>query len=119
MTEAEAVEAATAFWNLFITMMTLYLSATSGYLVVAYLVGGKLTFTQVFTISCLYVLFALFSVYGSVGFALRGIDYVAEMMKHRPDALFFGRAEGVTFLAILLVSGIFASLKFMWDVRRA
>jgi hypothetical protein len=117
MTEAEAVESATAFWNLFATMLTLYLSATSGYLVVAYLIGGKLNRAQVFTISCLYVLFAFLSAYASIGFGLRGIDYVSEMMKHRPDAIFYGRPEAVIAVAMILFAGIFACLKFMWDVR--
>ena len=118
MTEAEAVESATAFWGLFATMLTVYLSATTGYLIVAYLVGHKLTLAQSVTVSCLYVVFALLSAYSAVGFALRGVDYVAIMMEYRPEAIFYGRPEAVLTVGAVLLVGIIASLKFMWDVRR-
>jgi len=117
MTEAEAVESATAFWDLFATMLSVYLSATTGYLIAAYLVGQKLTFSQSFTVSGLYVVFASLSAYAAIGFALRGVDYVAIMMEHRPDAIFYGRPEAVLPLGAVLFVGIVASLKFMWDVR--
>ena len=55
MTEAELVEA----WGLFLgnsqTALGLYLSVLTGYLIIAYLVGNKLTRTQVVIVTILYV----------------------------------------------------------------
>ena len=43
MTEAELLEAATSYFELATGMISLYLTITSAYLIVAYLVGARLT----------------------------------------------------------------------------
>ena len=91
--------------------MTLYLTATSGYLLVAYLAGKELTRSQVVIINCLYATFASFATLAAVSFFESafhfGNTYGIGMM-HRWPAYSVG---------ILFSLGILASLKFMWDVR--
>ncbi|MEP5624734.1 MAG: hypothetical protein ABJP82_19345 [Hyphomicrobiales bacterium] len=91
--------------------MTLYLTATSGYLLVAYLAGKELTRSQVVIISTLYATFASFATVAAVSFfrsALYfGNTYGAGMMQSWPSYS----------VGILFSLGILASLKFMRDIR--
>ena len=91
--------------------MTIYLTGTSGFLLVAYLVGKELTRSQVVIINCLYATFASFGTLAAVSFFQAafhfGHTYGAGMVPRWP-------AYSV---GTLFTLGILASLKFMWDVR--
>ena len=50
------------------TAMTLYVTAVSGYLLVAYFIGQSLTFIQVSTFTVLFLAFSGFMTYGAFGF---------------------------------------------------
>lgn len=76
MTEAEMIEAGTSFYELNATMLSIYLTATTGYLLVAFFIGIRLTRIQLMTISSLYLIFALISTYLAVGYGIRGIYYL-------------------------------------------
>jgi uncharacterized membrane protein len=73
MTESELVESAALYYSLTGDMMNLYLTVTSGFLIVAYLAGRKLTKSQLIIVSCLYLIFASLATYLTIGYGLRGI----------------------------------------------
>ena len=91
--------------------LTLYVSVTSGYLLVAYLVGKDLSRLQVFIVTVLYAVFAAFNTLSATNYF-----YHAHYFGHTYGQ---GRAPEwpIYGLGILLSLGVLASLKFMWDVR--
>jgi hypothetical protein len=117
MTEAELVEALTSYHDLLFNVLSIYLTVTSGYLAVAYVVGDKLTTHQVVVISVLYLFFALVSTWGAFGYAMRGIDYVEPLQVLNPDQMYYGHPAAAALTALLLLGGILASLSFMWSIR--
>ena len=117
MTEAEMIEAGTSFYELSATMLSLYLTATTGYLLVAFFVGIKLTRIQLVTISGLYLIFALISTYMAVGYGIRGISYMELVAQLNTDTELYTTNALPIGMAICLLGGIFASLYFMWSVR--
>jgi hypothetical protein len=93
--------------------MTLYVTVTSGYLLVAYLVGRDLTRLQTTIITVLYVVFAAMNTFAVVSFF--------------QSAFYFGNTYGAGLApswpaygtGTLFILGILACLKFMWDVRHS
>ena len=91
--------------------MGLYITITSGYLLVAYLAGKDLTRMQAVIIAVLYVTFATFN--------------TIAVVRYFQSAFYFGHTYGagltpywpVYGLGSLFALGILACLKFMWDVR--
>jgi hypothetical protein len=91
--------------------MNTYLTATSGYLLVAYFIGKNLTRLQAAIVTVLYGLFALFATIATVSYF--------------ENAFYFGHTYGVGRapswgsygVSGLFCFGILACLKFMWDVR--
>ena len=59
MTEAELIESAGIYYSLVADMLSIYLTATTGFLIVAYLIGDKLTRSQLIIVSGLYLVFAV------------------------------------------------------------
>jgi hypothetical protein len=117
MTEAEIVESITSYYELVVSMMGLYLTVTSGYLIVSYMVGSKLTRSQTAMVSALYVIFALITSFGVTGFFLRAADYIEPLQQANPDRGYFGVPVVIAVITIILIGGVFMSCKFMWDVR--
>ena len=117
MTEAEIVESITSYYELVVSMMGLYLTVTSGYLIVSYMVGSKLTRSQTAMVTALYVIFALITSFGVTGFFLRAADYIGPLQQANPDRGYFGVSVVITIITIILIGGVFMSCKFMWDVR--
>jgi hypothetical protein len=93
--------------------MSLYLTATSGYLLVAYLRGKELTVLQAAIITTLFVFFTTTNTLAAVGF-MQGAFFFGSTYGE-------GRAPswGAGVMGALLSLGILASIKFMWDVRHA
>ncbi len=91
--------------------MSIYVTITSGYLLVAYLAGKDLTRLQAVFISVLYVTFATFNTFAVVSYFQSafhfGHTYGAGLVPYWP----------VYGLGTLFPLGILACLKFMWDVR--
>jgi hypothetical protein len=89
----------------------LYLTVTSGYLLVAYLVGKDLTRVQVSIITTLFVVFQ-----GIATIAVMSYFASAEYIGHT-----YGAARAPTWgeeaMGLVFSAGILACLKFMWDVR--
>ena len=117
MTESELVEA----WGLFLgnsqTGLGLYLSILSGYLIIAYLVGAKLTRLQVWIVTTLFI-WSSASV--SLWFAAwwgRALEFALEAKKLNPERQVDNSPEALLVFTLMLWGGIVASLFFMWSVR--
>ncbi|MEP5570046.1 MAG: hypothetical protein ABJN62_19555 [Halioglobus sp.] len=99
----------------------MYLSVVSGYLVVAYLVGAKLDRFQTSFISCVFVMFALYPLWGVVEYwtsaeeARQALIELKALEKVELNHLGINAAIPALPMGLL---GIAGSLVFMWDVRR-
>ena len=99
---------------------TIYLSIVSGYLVVAYFIGDKLTLTQTAIIGVLFIFGAGLQVWGihayqiSIQEPLTQKAEIAPLTNYQQAVL---NNNGGTIFAILMASGIIASLYFMWSIR--
>jgi len=117
MTEAELLEASSNNWSDTISLLTMFISVMSGYLVVAYLVGKELKTGQVVLVNFLYgafISFTLFAIYQMSGAAVEHGILASELSTQRTS-----RPQTwipIVFLAIMLPM-ILASFKFMWDIR--
>lgn len=117
MSESETIGAMTEYFSLVADMLSLYLSATTGYLIIAYLVGFKLTRPQLVIVSGLYLSFALIATYLAVGYGFRGIHYAETLRELNAETPVYSTTVVPSTLAAVLLLGVAASLKFMWDVR--
>ena len=99
---------------------TIYLSIVSGFLIVAYLVGQKLTLPQTLIIGVLFVFGAGLQVWGihAYGVAVREyLEQKADLSPLTPYQEGILNDNGGTMFAILMSVGIAASIYFMWSVR--
>jgi len=119
MTEAELIEA----WGLFLgnsqTAMALYLSILSGYLIIAYLVGRKLSRTQVIILSTMFVFASSFCTLVLTVWWQRALEFALEAQAINPERIVSNSKDAVRMVAALFSLGILASLYFMWNVRHA
>ena len=117
MTHSELVEATTAYFGVAADMLGLYLTVTSGYLVVAYLAGTKLQRPQVLLITALYLLIGGLSIFTFYGWGMRGIIYAMRAGELDPSLPIYGSPTFVALFSGMLVIVSIASIKFMRDVR--
>ncbi len=119
MTEAELVEA----WGLFLgnsqTAMALYLSILSGYLIIAYLIGRKLSRTQVIILSTMFLFASAFCTLVLTTWWQRALEFALEAQAINPERTVTNSQEGVRMVAVLFSLGILSSLYFMWNVRHS
>ena len=117
MTEAELVEAAGNNWSSVISLLTLFISVMSGYLVVAYLVGKELKTEQVLLVNSLYgafISFCLFAVHQMSSAAVEHGLLAIELSTQRTVA----PQKWIPFAFVAIMAPmILASFKFMWDIR--
>ena len=97
--------------------VALYLSIVSGYLVVAYIVGNKLTHAQVLIISGLFVFATSYCTANLTTWYQRALEFANEAKAINPKRIVSNNEYVVTYTGILFSLGIVASLYFMWDVR--
>ncbi len=117
MSEAELIETFTNFHTLAMGAMVFYLSIVTAYLIVARFAGAELERSQVVIITGLFVVFAAFAVWGSVWyFGIGGLFWGQTEANTRLRVQQILRPDLV--IGIAEVLGVFASLKFMLDVRR-
>ena len=91
--------------------MSLYLTVTSGYLLVAYLVGKELTLPQTAIITTLFIFFTSANTVATVSYMSNAYYYGHTYGNGRAP---FWEAPAT---GMILSLGILASIKFMWDVR--
>ena len=117
MTEAELIES----WALFLansqSAMTLYLSILSGYLIIAYLVGNKLSRMQAGLISTLFFFSTAYCTTILTIWWQRALEFASEANEINPERI-VSNFQGFVFVTGgLFLLGILACLYFMWDVR--
>lgn len=117
MTIAEALEVFNSFMQSGYTALGIYLTALSGYLVVAYLVGDRLTRFQLYTISFLFLCFSVLLISGSWAFFNGGMDVIMSPPGQETRLSIRLLAFGVHALAVLEVIGIGLAIKFMLNAR--
>ena len=117
MTEPELIEAITSFMSVgqgsTITLTTML----SGYLIVAYLVGAKLTRAQVVVVNCLYVPAMLASAAGAFGAVSKAAQYASALKEIKPDDVIFLSQSNAFVSLAFSTTFLLASLWFMWDIR--
>ena len=114
MTEYELVDGAGTFFGLGLTCVMGYFSVLASYLIAAYVVGSSLTRQQLVTVTGLYLLMQIFMTWGAVVYFYSARLMVGQLMQGQQQPI------GPHTVALpLLVIGVFAGLKFMWDMRQS
>ena len=117
MTEAELLEGISNFTTVGQDALMGYLTITSGYLIAAYLAGRSLTKLQNVTISTLFLVMSIMFVFSAFGSFTRGVVLADKLEKINPSETFFLDAWVTQVTVVILLAGILACIKFMWDVR--
>ena len=117
MTEAEFVEAITSYVGVAAVQSTQGLGLLFAYIIVAYLVGSKLTRKQVLAISFLYVPIYVSTIAATMAAQVRAGVYAQRLKELRPDDVIFLGYGNQIFPAVFGMLCLLASLWFMWSVR--
>lgn len=116
MSETELVQ---HFWSGVengLSALTMYISVFSGYLLVAYLVGARLTSLQCAISTGAFLVFGGYCIWGNAVFWNAVYVAAIELRSVRPELLPVDLNPAYV-ATILLLIGILGALKFMWDVR--
>jgi hypothetical protein len=117
MTEAELMAVSQESWSNAISLVAIFVSILSGYLIVAYLAGKNMTRSQIVIVNTLFIGLAGFLVLAQLAFSNTSaeLDYLALQISTQRSV------EPQPYLAYTLTMFygicIIAALKFMWDVR--
>ena len=106
MEATDMLENVNANFDLVVQILSLYMAVTSAYLIVAFMAGERLTNSQAFIISVLYIFIASLATYGVYSWISRAFYFTGELKKLN-TGIPFSSSEGLpTVLAIILLSGI-------------
>jgi hypothetical protein len=127
MTEAELIGAMTSFFDLGISTFGLWLTLTSGYLIVAYVAGKQLPRIQFSVLNGLYILTASICALSSGNYALMGVEYQNALGGLAQTGSLTGPGPIATgtpnLVPMLFAAGLFAgelaAVYFMWSTRRS
>jgi hypothetical protein len=117
MTEYELTDAIVSYSVAAMTAMTLYLTATTAYLVAAFVAGSRLRGAQVSIVNALFIFVAGFFTYGTGGYFNRQLHYVGKLEALVPEEPLTLNLETIVFITSVESLGIIASLYFMWSIR--
>jgi hypothetical protein len=118
MTEVEVLENYWNTQNAGIGVLSLFISVFSAYLLVAYLVGAKLTKFQFLFISSAFTIFELVCCWGTAVYFGEGYQMAMALEQTHPKLSVIPLDPTWIFLPLLLL-GIIGALKFMWDIRKS
>ena len=118
MTEAEFVEAITSYMAVAYSQTTQVIGLLFAYVIVAYLVGSKLSRSQVLVLTVLYVPIFVSALSGTMGAQMRAGVYAQRLKEARPDDLILLGYGNQFIAAVFAMLCLLASLWFMWSVRR-
>jgi hypothetical protein len=116
MTDAELWGLIVEYNNTVLSTFALFLTLVSGFLIVAYLVGNKLTEWQAAIVTSGFVLTTSLFTMSTYGYGSRAIYLIGETSEQYRSSVMFTWPALWTFI-FLFILGILACLKFMWDVR--
>jgi len=97
---------------------SLYFALVSGYLIVAWVVGARLSTIQVSVINGLFVVWIVSITQGYVSSASAVVELeraISQLASTSSDAI--DTSSGTYAFAIVQIVGLIASLFFMWNVR--
>ena len=106
-------------WGNVISLLALLITIISGYLVVAYIAGAKMTRAQVTLVNVLYVLMSAFLIWACREMALRAAVFedTAYAMATGQVSELYARGDVAVAIIYAFSLALLASFKFMWDVR--
>jgi hypothetical protein len=116
MTEAELMQ---HFWSALenaISFTMMYISVFTGYLIMAYLVGARLTSPQCSIATGAFIVFSGWCVWGSTALWNAGWVVAIELRETRPELTPIDVNPALVVFVVLMI-GIVGALKFMWDIR--
>ena len=116
MTEAELWELIIAYNGGLLDGIAIYFSALTGYLIAAYMIGEKLTGLQSAIATVGFVVFESLITFGTIGQASRAVFLIGKTSEEYQSGIMISGTV-VIVLTCLLVGGVAAALKFMWDIR--
>ncbi len=116
MTQAELWELIIAYNTGVLNGITIYFSALTGFLIVAYMIGDKLTVLQSMIITLGFVIFQSLISFATIGMGTRAVFLIDKTTEDYRSGIMVNEAA-VMVLTLLLTGGVAAALKFMWDVR--
>ena len=100
------------------SVLALFLTVVSGYLIVSWLVGHRLSPPQAALINTLFVVFAGLCIFAWFTHFMSALSYQNELTVLNPQRISPLQTEKIVIgTAVLLVIVMIACLKFMWDVR--
>jgi len=117
MSEAELLE---HYWNaqeMGIDSFLAYITILSGYLVVAFIVGERLSKPQTLIVTTGFIIFTCFTTWGAATFFNAAYATVIKLGLTHPEIIpSFGINPAFVGL-VCMVGGQIAGCKFMWDIR--
>ena len=116
MTDAELWGLIVEYNNTVLSTFALYLTLVSGFLIVAYLVGDKLTEWQAAIVTSGFVLSTSLFTLAAYGYGSRAILLIGETSEQYRSGITMSYPALWAYIFIFIL-GILACLKFMWDVR--
>jgi hypothetical protein len=117
MTEYEIGDLTGTTATLALTAISLYLTTVSAYLFTAFTAGAKLTRSQAFVISTLFVAGSGTFIYAAAANVLKQSYLITRLTELEAGQPTYFSENSAVFLSIILISGVIASLSFMWNVR--
>lgn len=119
MTQYELTDALTSMVHVQIGLFTAYVSLTAAFLVAIYLAGRKLTTAQAMTVGSLYSVAASVLAWGMFAIFSRAVPIADALEKLNPQVNYGAQPLAGHILVGLMSLGIFAALKFAWDIRHS
>jgi hypothetical protein len=99
-------------------ILSLFVTVVSGYLIVSWLVGQRLSPPQAALINMLFVFFSGLCIFAWFARFMSALSYQSELAALNPQRVSPFQTEKIVIgTAVLLVIVMIACLKFMWDVR--
>ena len=95
------------------------LSIISGYLIIAYLVGAKLSRVQVWIVNTLSVFSSSSDSLWFAAWRGRALEFALEAKQLNPNRQVSNSPEALLVFTVMVRLGIVASLFFMWSVRHS
>jgi len=89
----------------------------TGYLVVAFVSGDRLTNIQVTIINILFLFVSGLFIFGTTGYFLRQMDHTQKLHELSPEEPSLMSIGLILFVGVTMVLGIIACLSFMWSAR--
>jgi hypothetical protein len=117
VTEAELLAVSHESWSNAISLVALFVSILSGYLIVAYMVGKNMTRSQIVILNTLFLGLSGFFVLGALEFARISLEMEYLALEIGTQRIVEPQAYLPYGLTMFYGICIIAALRFMWDVR--